>query len=200
MNPELPDSEEKRLLASLQKGHKEAMGVIFDQYYTDLYHYGRRVCNDPAQVEDSIQELFVQLWQKREEAGKIARLKPYLLGALRNMLLKSLQRQQRQTGLPDNEAQWAHEAELPFEMRWIVEEEQAATDQKLQAFMAGLAPRQQEIIHLKFFQGLSYDEIEQAMHIRRQSVHNLLREALTALRKQWVGHVWLCSFLLEIFF
>lgn len=145
MNPELPDSEEKRLLAALQKGHKEAMGIIFDQYYTDLYHYGRRVCNDPAQVEDSIQELFVQLWQKREEAGKIARLKPYLLGALRNMLLKSLQRQQRQTGLPDNEAQWAHEAELPFEMRWIVEEERAdlnpearITKQKKQGLLSDL--------------------------------------------------------------
>jgi RNA polymerase sigma-70 factor (ECF subfamily) len=46
-----------------------------------------------------------------------------------------------------------------------------------------LSNRQKEIIYLKFYQNLSYEEVSEIMNINYQVARNLLHQAIKAMRK-----------------
>jgi RNA polymerase sigma-70 factor (ECF subfamily) len=47
-----------------------------------------------------------------------------------------------------------------------------------------LSPRQKEIVYLKFYNELSYQEIAEVTSLNYQSVRNYMHQALMALRKK----------------
>jgi RNA polymerase sigma factor (sigma-70 family) len=49
--------------------------------------------------------------------------------------------------------------------------------------LANLSRRQQEVIYLRFYMDADTDEIAEIMSLNRQSVYNLLHDALRRLRK-----------------
>lgn len=70
------------------------------------------------------------------------------------------------------------------ETRWIESQESESQNQKLVSALERLSDRQREIIHMKFYQQLDYDEIGRIMDLNYQSARNLVNRALTALRKE----------------
>jgi RNA polymerase sigma factor (sigma-70 family) len=50
----------------------------------------------------------------------------------------------------------------------------------------GLPPRQREIMYLRFYENLDFENISQIMEISKQSVHNLLQKAYKNFRAEWV--------------
>jgi len=49
-----------------------------------------------------------------------------------------------------------------------------------------LPPRQKEIIYLKIYKGLNYEEISEVMSINYQVVRNLLCQALKTFKKLYI--------------
>ena len=70
------------------------------------------------------------------------------------------------------------------EEQWIRFEEDSLQEQKLAEAMARITERQREIIHMKYYQQLEYEEIAQVMGLNYQSARNLVNRALIALRKE----------------
>jgi RNA polymerase sigma factor (sigma-70 family) len=60
---------------------------------------------------------------------------------------------------------------------------------KIKAAVADLSRRQQEIVYLRFFQNLSYEEISDVMDINYQVARNLLYQSIKALRQTLVHPV-----------
>src|SRR3982750_3610685 len=77
-------------LQRLQLNDEQALAAIMRKYYTALYNYGARFTNDDALIKDCIQEVFISLWQRRENAASILSPRYYLLRAVKNKVLKSL--------------------------------------------------------------------------------------------------------------
>jgi len=70
---------------SFVQGNKEALGFLFKRYYSLLYQYGSKICSDKSTLEDAIQELFTELWQKKS-TQPIQSVRAYLLQALKYKL------------------------------------------------------------------------------------------------------------------
>jgi len=68
-------------------GDQEAFAILYNQHIDNLYSYGTKLCNDEDAVKDSLQELFLELFQKRDKI-KISpeNLKFYLTLALKRSL------------------------------------------------------------------------------------------------------------------
>src|SRR5687768_2574090 len=77
-------------LRRLQQNDEQALTAIMHHYYADLYNYGARFTADDGLVRDCIQEVFISLWQRRENVTTILSPKYYLLRAVKNKVLKSL--------------------------------------------------------------------------------------------------------------
>ena len=54
---------------------------------------------------------------------------------------------------------------------------------KLQEAIHALTPKQKEVLYLRFYEGLSYDEIEKITDTNYQSIRNLLSKTIKNLRK-----------------
>ncbi|GAB2775582.1 sigma-70 family RNA polymerase sigma factor [Rhabdobacter roseus] len=169
----------------LCEGDEDAFEQIMGRYYRTLFRYGVRIWADEDRVRDSIQEIFLDIWARRALLKQVRSVHFYLIKALRNRLLYE-RRQQKTVNLsadwPEGEA---FVSELTIEHDLINTEEVRLRAQKLETLLNSLPPRQREIIHLRFFQDLTHDEIAEIMALNRQSVYNLLHETLRKLRGLW---------------
>ena len=168
------------LWTSLKKGDRNALGKLFSVYYPLLINYGSKLCPDHQLLEDCIQDLFADIWQS-QAASEVESVKAYLFKALKYKIFKK----QR------NRLFKSHNGELPDEMPFEISHETFLVEQqenkdrarKLIDVLSQLPNRQREVIYLKIFQELSYEEVSDIMNINYQVCRNLMSQAIKTLRK-----------------
>jgi RNA polymerase sigma factor (sigma-70 family) len=75
------------------------------------------------------------------------------------------------------------------EEKWIESEEESASQNKLNDALSHLSDRQREIIYMKYYQQMEYEEIGRIMGLNYQSARNLVTRALSVLRKEMLFFV-----------
>lgn len=163
----------------LKAGNTAAFREVFRNYYSQLYLYGYKIVQDKTLLEDTIQELFLELWNNNNIA-EIQSVKAYLFKSLQYKLYKKIALK-KETTLGNSFL-----IDIPFDLNketLLVEEE----NEKEKANFIGellneLSPRQREIIYLRFYRDMSYEEISYIMQINYQAARNLLSQALKALK------------------
>lgn len=179
-NKEIDSHEE--LWIRFLKGEKSAYEKLFKAYYRDLYGYGLKLSGKPELVKDKIQELFVSLWERREGLSQVNSIKGYLLVSLRRMMLREIKKNSRLSLLEEDEE--ANIADLQFSAEDILINKEIEHEQK-QALLDALnmlPDRQREVLFLRYFNGMSYEEIQDILSINYQSVRNHVYRATTRLK------------------
>lgn len=161
------------------QGDRDAFGALFQRHYALLYQFGYKICPEPATLEDTIQELFVEIWQKKN-SPELQSVKAYLLQALKYKLYKLFRNKNLTVSMPEGEGNF----ELSHDTFIISREQDAERLKKIIEGLNDLPTRQKEIIYLKIYKGLSYEEISEVMGINYQVVRNLLCQALKNFRKK----------------
>ena len=173
------------LLQRLQQNDEEALALLMGMYYDDLYNYAARFTKSDGLIKDCIQEVFISLWQRRETAGTILSPKYYFLRAIKNKVLKAIHKNIHKgtSAYLQDEYDFFHE----FSIEQVIIEKQVSDEKagKLRKVLSLLSKRQKEIIYLKYYQYLDHGQIAELMNISRQSVYNLLHEAIHNLRSLW---------------
>lgn len=176
---------EANWMQRLQQNDEEALASLMDMYYDDLFNYAARFTKDDGLIKDCIQEVFISLWQRRETVGTILSPKYYFLRAIKNKVLKSLHKNTRNTmsDYLQDEYDFCHE----FSIERVIIEKQVSEEkaEKLRKTLSLLSKRQKEIIYLKYYQYMDHGQIAELMNVSRQSVYNLLHEAIHKLRSLW---------------
>lgn len=194
----LTPASDIELWNSFIQGDQEALGSLFRRYYNLLYQYGSKICPDKITLEDCIQELFTELWSKRS-GQPTQSVKAYLLHALKYKLYKSFRNKKNTISLDQNGpfdmlGAGQEYFELSHENFLIRKAEDEEKLRKIVNTLNQLPARQKEIIYLKIYQGLSYEEISGIMQVNYQVVRNLLCQALKTFRKLMMASVLLLAF------
>lgn len=166
-----------------RKGCPQAFSDIFHRHYRYLYNYGSKLTPDKDLIKDSIQELFIILWQSRSRLSATQSIKFYLLKSFRRHLIKALQANSKIKGnhLPEN---YQFQTVFSCENDLIAQQSLNEQQQQLSEALNNLSPRQKEIIYLRFYSNLSYQEIAEITSLNYQSVRNYVHQAILALRKK----------------
>jgi RNA polymerase sigma-70 factor (ECF subfamily) len=61
------DSQEQHTISLIRAGDKAVFRRLYDLYYIRLFLYAKSYLDDASDAEDIVQELFFELWKKREE-------------------------------------------------------------------------------------------------------------------------------------
>ena len=172
---------ETELLLRLQRNDEQALALLMHFYYSDLYNYAKKFTRDDGLIKDCIQEIFISLWQRRETAANILSPRYYFLRAIKNKILKSLYKNSNTDLILPSDATDSY---YEFSLEQILIEKQISEEktQKLKKILPKLSGKQKEIVYLKYYQHLDHAQIAELMNLNRQSVYNLLHEALHRLR------------------
>lgn len=175
--------EDARHWESLKEGNREGLRALYEQYADALYAYGMILCRDEEKVKDCIQDLFVAFWQNHASLPIPDSGKAYLMVSLRRRIFEKTPKKQLTTEVVEDAEIDRLLFTIDHETTWITEEEEKIKMEKLASALSQLSERQQEMIHMKYFQQMEYEEIGQIMEINYQSARNLVTRALIALRK-----------------
>lgn len=169
-----------QLWHKMLNGDATALEMIYQENAALLTAYGYKLTQNKEIINDAIQDVFINLWQKKSQLPAVQNVRAYLLKSLRNRILRILESR----SLTGNGEQ-PHEAiQDSFEQRIILEELEQETLSQLHTCIQNLPTRQKEVINLRYFQNLKTEEIAEILDINYQSVSNLLYKGIKALKKQ----------------
>lgn len=162
---------------------KDAFACLFDRYSDAMYAYGRKITADSELVKDTIQDVFVKLYNNRANLNHTESIKGYLFVALKRSLINQFH---NRLMLSIEE-----ESDVQFEIELIAhksfEEEDSSYDEEqkflLQKALQELTPRQREAIYLYYIQEIPLSEIPSLLGMNYQSTRNLLHRAMIKLRQ-----------------
>lgn len=185
------DALEVRLAELQRTGNGEAfMQALFKSYYRPLGNVIFRVVQDRAVAEDLLQDVFLRVWHNRETLVIGTSYKAYLYRAAMNAALRHAERSKRQVG-------W-DEANVTEPGRDTTAEQLDAQDaeQLVAAVLEALPPQCRVVFLLSRQEGLSYQQIAEALDVAPKTVENQMGKALRILRDKLSGffaglHSWL---------
>jgi RNA polymerase sigma factor (sigma-70 family) len=180
-NPE-NEADDSDLWKSFRAGDDEAFGRIAKQYYKSLFSYGIKFSRDREFVKDCIQDLFMELWAKRETIGDTSFVRFYLLKSLRRKICRESQRQQWINEGEEIDFSAETNGDASVEEHIIAIETSEELLKSLNQQINLLTRRQQEVIYLRFFESLDNEAIAQVMGISRPAVANLLYRTIQELK------------------
>jgi RNA polymerase sigma factor (sigma-70 family) len=182
----IPASDPSAVLwLKFKSGDAAAFGELAQVHYRALYNYATKFSSDSEFIRDCIQELYLELWERRSFLSETAFVKSYLLKALRHKLIKEAARLKRFKE-PKELLFDAQETDLSVESVIIENEHHKHQISRLNQIVSHLTKRQQEIIYLRFYQNLENEDIAQVMSLGRQSVANLLYRTIKEIKDLWM--------------
>ncbi|MDN5213053.1 RNA polymerase sigma factor [Fulvivirgaceae bacterium BMA12] len=182
MKDPIKRKNDKELWISFKKGDNQAISSIYENYYLRLYKYGIKLSLDPELTKDCIHEMFCTIWEKRASLPEVTFVNSYLHEYLRRSLYTQLKRKNK---INNTSAQGDFQTELifSFEEELIHNESLREDQRKLQVAMQKLTNRQREVVELKYYEGLDYEEIVKLTSLKYKSVRNIMHEAMKALKQ-----------------
>jgi len=172
---------DKELWNLLRTGNKNAFSALYKRHVQALLHFGSKLTNDRELIKDTLQELFIDFWNKNTSLSEVEHVKVYLIKSFRYKLIRAISQA--------NKTQFYELEDLVKEIptAQIIENEISSERQrKLKIKLKQLPERQREIIHLRYFQNLKNEEIASILNVNYQSVSNLLYRAIKNLKKQLI--------------
>ncbi|RZM06168.1 MAG: sigma-70 family RNA polymerase sigma factor [Pedobacter sp.] len=179
---------DEQLMAQLwirfKSGDERAFDQLVQARYRVLFNYATRFTKDRDLIKDCLQDLFLELWNRRAVIVETPYVTIYLIKAFRNNLFRRIRRDSARLLNSDEPLEWEAIAteELTADHKWIADEMLVSTEQSLRKAVDQLPKRQQEVVFLKFYEGLTNDDIAQVMDIEKQTVANFLYRAMAQLR------------------
>ena len=176
-----PDNEHlKSCWQRCLAGNNTAFALIHATLFDGLYNYAFKLLGDQSLADDSVQELFIKIWQKRSSIGDIEKVKPFFFTSLRRQILNQLRdkrsKQQKIDSLPEPEIEFTQEEII------IKKESDSGLKEKILQLLNTLPERQREVIYLHFFEEMPLAQVADVMSVNYQSVQNLKQRALQNMR------------------
>jgi RNA polymerase sigma factor (sigma-70 family) len=165
-------------------GDEDALTQLYKKYSHQMYSYGLRISNDKGLVHDCIQDVFIQLIDRRKKIDVTSSIHIYLFKSLRNRLFAEFRSNNRKQNILENISKINSDFEPNAEQILIRTESERDIKTRLGKLIEGLPPRQREIIYLKFTENMNYDEIAELLQIDNASARKLLYRALKTIKEQ----------------
>lgn len=167
--------DDRLLLAQMQLGNKEAFNHLFNKYWPQAYAGAYKRLKDVDQAKDVVQEVFVNIWLKRETS--IQNFPAYLNIAVRNQVFKHAIKQKRSSPFLEVFHNLPAENQQPdANIRWN------EFSSAYETLVTTLPPKRQRIFRLRFNEDMTTSAIAAEMGITRKTVQNQLGKAVEHLR------------------
>ncbi len=179
------DISDNNLLSMLRNNKVAGLKNIYDIYYLDLFRFAFKYTHSREAAEEIIQDVFIQIWEKRQIIEITRSLKSYLFSAVKNQSINYLRSKYKKysfTEITDKhilkQTAPADEGLIGSELSVIIEES-----------VESLPPKCKLIYKLSRDSEMSYEEIAIQLGISKRTVQTQIGIALKKIR-QHLGNKW----------
>jgi len=174
-------AEQHKLVDRALRGDKDAFNDIFDRYSGMMLRTAYGIVKDRDIAEDAVQNALIQAWQHLPSLRESGALRSWLLRIVVNQCISFKRRLARSTmflqqAFSEQEtyvaSQVADDAKGCIERSWDL----AQAIEKLPA-------KQQNVIALHYYQGMTLPEISQKLQISENTLKKRIQAALSNLRR-----------------
>lgn len=165
----------EEILCALEADKTKGIRLLFERYYHSLVIYSNRILFDPYKAEDTVQEVFVRLWED-DYLSKVpaAGLTSYLFTAVRNSCMTYNTRKDILKSPVE-----LSDIDVPVEAFTSVDEERI---ERVMYEIGQLPPRTRQVVECVMLKGLKYKEAAAELNISVNTVKFLLKEGTQKLR------------------
>lgn len=166
------------LIKSLKEGSREAFSILYEQYWTRVYHFCTLYLNSRERAEDVVQEVFIKVWECRHLIREDERFEGFLFIITRNLIFNQFRKNL-------NEDFYKMTVLSAMESSYDIEEEIDAYNlgKYIDQLILELPERRRQIFNLSRKEYKSYKEIALLLNISEKTVKNQIAEALKFLRQ-----------------
>jgi len=172
---------DKQLIVLIAKGNETAMSVLYMRYYEMLCRSAYKRLQNESVIEELVQDVFINLWNKAAELDHDGNIKSYLFATLRNKVLYEIRASiaiaRHAVSLTEREIDYAPDS---FELLHTKH-----LEQKFHSVINELPPQCREAFKLSRLENLSYKSIAAKMDISVNTVEKHIGKALGVLRKSF---------------
>lgn len=178
------------LVNLLMESDQYAYTEIFERYKALLYQHAYRMLQDEDEVNDLVQDLFLTLWQKRENLDIKSSLSSYLYSAVRNRVFDVMAHQKVVNKYLES-------------IKFFREEGKSVTDEHLRAkelariiesSIHALPPKMREIYEITRDSDATYREVGELLQLSEKTVKQQVYNALKILRRKLENYLFLFLF------
>ena len=169
------------LVEQVLQGDKDAFGAIVNQYNTLMMRTAFMIIGDRDIAADAVQDALIQAWQHLPGLRESGALRPWLMRIVVNQCISYKRKAARtaafvRQSLADQSTQLA--AEIADDHKGRLER-----DWDLAETVNKLPPKQQAVIMLHYYQGMTLPSMAQALNISENTLKKRIQAALNNLRQ-----------------
>ena len=162
----------------IQKGNIKAYEQLFRKYYEQLCQWAYQYLHDRDSSEEVVQDLFYNIWLKREDLDFRVSVKSYLYQSISNNCKMILRQKKRRSEIESN---LASESRMSTEPEDLLETEEI--NDIVNRTLINLPERSATIFKMSRFEGMKYSEIAEKLNISVKTVEANMSKALAMFRQ-----------------
>lgn len=142
-----------------------------------IFRFAKRLMDVHAEAEDVVQEVFIKLWNKRDELARLNSIEAFAYTVTRNQCLDKMKT--KKVRIIELTVQ-----DVPESTDTINKVERANYRQLVNKAMSGLPEQQKMIMQLRDIEGYEFEEIEAIMGMNVNAIRVNLSRARKALKEE----------------
>ena len=152
------------------------MGALYDRYSGMVYSVALRILKDTAAAEDTLQEIFIQLWRSptlfNSQRGSVG---PWLAVIARNRAIDMVRKRHPETDIAD--------VVVSVQPDMAGDAERNRAMEKVRGALNSMPEVQRNALEMAYFDGMTHTEIAAKTGEPLGTVKTRIRSGLLALRK-----------------
>lgn len=177
------ERENSLLIGGYLAGDEEAIEQLFSKYQKKVYAYLLKATHSPHTASDLLQDAFLKALRSIRKGAYVdaGRFEPWLMRIVRNVVLDHHRRTMRVNALFAREEQLEGALRGQYEAR--MESEAPRRRLEVRALVQRLPQAQREVVILRHYLGLSFQEIAEHTEVSINTALGRMRYALLNMRK-----------------
>ena len=164
-------AEETELVSRVLAGDTEAYRPLVERYERPVLVVVRRLLRcDGAEADDVVQETFIRAYERLGQLSAWDRFGPWLFQIARSLCRGRIRRLEIERKALERRSELLRLESVPFR-------------QNLDSSLLQLPPNERDVLKMRYFDGMTYDEIAERRNLTFSQVDHLIRKARARLAR-----------------